>query len=69
MPNIKHMLTIQAPAEKVYRAVTPREGVAGWWTDENTTSLFANCNFRWGFYMQSLKDCCGHGRGAPFRKP
>ena len=38
MPDIKHLLSINAPTEAVYNAVTTQEGVAGWWTTENTTS-------------------------------
>lgn len=138
MPDIKHLLSINAPAETVYNAVTTQEGVAGWWTTENTTSnevggdaeftfgdryhdrmrilalepgrrveweclegdpewvgttfvfdlepvegatrlrfshsgwreatdFFANCNFHWGFYLQSLKDYCEGEPGKPFQ--
>jgi uncharacterized protein YndB with AHSA1/START domain len=38
MPNVKHLLAIDAPAEKVFEAVTTRDGVAGWWTSENSTT-------------------------------
>ena len=139
MPDIEHLLTIKALPEKVYEAVTTEQGVAGWWTTENTTShqvggnaefvfgdryynrmrilalepgrrveweclegdpewvgtsfvfdfepvqggtrlrflhmgwreetdFYASCNFRWGFYMQSLKDYCETGRGTPFQE-
>ena len=33
MPNIKHQLTINVPASKVYKAVTETAGLKGWWTD------------------------------------
>jgi uncharacterized protein YndB with AHSA1/START domain len=138
MPNIRHLLRINARPEKVYEAVTTQTGLAGWWTVENTTTakvggfaefhfgdcyhnkmriaalepgrrveweclegdaewigttfvfdfeavedatrlrfshngwreetdFYANCNFHWGFYMQSLKEFCESGEGTPFQ--
>lgn len=32
MPELKHLVTINAPAAAVYRALTEQEGLAGWWT-------------------------------------
>ncbi|RPD39492.1 SRPBCC domain-containing protein [Chitinophaga barathri] len=32
MPDIHHQLLIAAPAEKIYHAITSREGLAAWWT-------------------------------------
>ena len=32
MPEIRHMLLIDSPIERVYQAVTEEEGLAGWWT-------------------------------------
>lgn len=34
--SICHRLLIEAPVEKVYGALTTREGLAGWWTPETT---------------------------------
>jgi len=34
MPDIRHLLTINAPKEKVYRAITHQDGLAGWWTKQ-----------------------------------
>lgn len=34
MTEIKHLVTINAPAEAVYRAITDQEGLAGWWTEQ-----------------------------------
>jgi uncharacterized protein YndB with AHSA1/START domain len=34
MPAIKHYLVIQAPAAKVYDAVTSQAGLSSWWTRE-----------------------------------
>lgn len=30
--------------------------------------FYGQCNFTWGRYLQSLKDFCEKGKGAPFRK-
>jgi uncharacterized protein YndB with AHSA1/START domain len=32
MPNIRHELLIAAPAEKIYNALTSKEGLSAWWT-------------------------------------
>lgn len=32
MKEIYHCLEIDAPREKVFRAITEKEGLAGWWT-------------------------------------
>jgi uncharacterized protein YndB with AHSA1/START domain len=34
MAEIKHLLVIQAPAKKVYQAITEEEGLGSWWTEE-----------------------------------
>ena len=35
MNAIKHFLVIEAPANKIYQALTSPEGVSGWWTSQN----------------------------------
>jgi uncharacterized protein YndB with AHSA1/START domain len=32
MPEIRHYIEVDAPAEKVFDAVTTQAGLAGWWT-------------------------------------
>ena len=32
--DIRHLVTIDAPADVVYRAVIQQEGLSGWWTEE-----------------------------------
>jgi uncharacterized protein YndB with AHSA1/START domain len=32
MPNIRHELLIAATADKIYTAITSKQGLAGWWT-------------------------------------
>lgn len=34
MPDIKHLLEINAPVDTVYRAVSTQDGLARWWTEE-----------------------------------
>ena len=34
MPNIHHAVLIGAPTDKVFNALTTREGLAAWWTPE-----------------------------------
>jgi len=36
MPEIRHYLTIQAPVDKVFRAISTQDGLRGWWTDGAT---------------------------------
>jgi uncharacterized protein YndB with AHSA1/START domain len=37
VPNIHHELLIEAPATKIFDALTTQEGLSGWWTPEATT--------------------------------
>lgn len=50
MPEIRHKLLIDAPAEKVYRALTEREGLAGWWTVQAAATPVAGsvADFKFG---------------------
>jgi uncharacterized protein YndB with AHSA1/START domain len=34
MPDMRHLVTINAPAGVVYRAITEPKGLAAWWTQE-----------------------------------
>ena len=38
MPHIIHRIGIQAPAQKVYEALSTIEGIAGWWTQSTSGS-------------------------------
>ena len=49
MPNIRHELTIGAPAERVYAAITTQEGLSSWWTPDVETSAAVNSIARFGF--------------------
>ncbi|UCG62075.1 MAG: SRPBCC domain-containing protein [Candidatus Zixiibacteriota bacterium] len=50
MPDIKHLLTIEAPASKVYKAITDEKGLAGWWTEETKAepTVGSIAEFRFG---------------------
>lgn len=49
MIHIRHNLTISTPPETVYKAVTIKTGIQGWWTDdikiEPTVGSIAEFNF------------------------
>jgi len=34
MAAIKHLLFINSPSQKIYSAITTKEGVANWWTEQ-----------------------------------
>ncbi len=48
MVNIKHRVGIKAPVEKVYKALSTIEGLAGWWTADTsgTSAMGENIIFR-----------------------
>ena len=50
MPDIRHLLTIGAPAASVYRAVTEQDGLRAWWTPEALAKpeVGAVAEFRFG---------------------
>jgi len=137
MADIKHLLHISTPRQKVYEAISTIDGLKNWWTlqttgeskpggdidfrfgnyggptmkvtalkpgesvqwectkgfddwvgtnlsftlDENegktrvrfnhngwreANDFFAGCSFSWGRYMESLRQLCETGKGAPF---
>ena len=38
MAEIKHLLHINAPANKIYQAITEEEGLRNWWTNQTIAS-------------------------------
>lgn len=34
MEHIRHLVTIQAPASKVFEAISTQQGLANWWTEQ-----------------------------------
>src|SRR5579885_1384599 len=49
MPDIMHTLKIQAPPDRVYRAITTAEGVRSWWTRDVSLDSAAGTG-EFGFY-------------------
>jgi uncharacterized protein YndB with AHSA1/START domain len=56
MPNIRHMVLIEAPAEAVYRAVTNQESLSGWWTPEVSAVPVLHGIARFGFGPDYFKE-------------
>jgi uncharacterized protein YndB with AHSA1/START domain len=58
MKNILHRLAIKATPEEVYKAVTTREGLAGWWTPETSAKPETGSIARFAFgpdYFKEMK--------------
>ena len=58
MPDIHHRLIIAAPAEKIFHAVTSREGLSAWWTPDATARPELNSLARFPFgpdYYKEMK--------------
>jgi uncharacterized protein YndB with AHSA1/START domain len=56
MPNIHQQLIIGAPAEKVYDAITSREGLSGWWTPGATAMPKLDSIARFPFGQEYFKE-------------
>jgi len=58
MKSIYHRLLIEAPVEKVYEALTTREGLSGWWTPETIAKPEVGSISRFAFgpnYFKEMK--------------
>ena len=58
MPNICHELIIEASAEKVYNALTSKEGLSAWWTPDTTVKPAVGSVARFAFgatYFKEMK--------------
>lgn len=58
MKTIIHKLRINAPVEKVYKALTTQEGLAGWWTPEAKAQPEVGSILRFSFgptYFKEMK--------------
>lgn len=53
---ICHRLLIEAPAETVYKALTTREGLAGWWTHKTTGQFAVRDTIRFTFEPDYFKE-------------
>ena len=56
MPNIHHELLIEAPAEKIYHAITSQEGLSAWWTPGTTAKPEINSIARFPFGSEYYKE-------------
>lgn len=56
MVYIKHRMGIKAPIEKVYKALTSIEGLAGWWTADTTGSAAMGENIMFRFTDKTGKE-------------
>ncbi|MBK5446246.1 MULTISPECIES: SRPBCC family protein [unclassified Peribacillus] len=50
MINMLHQIMINAPAEKVYEAITTTEGFKGWWTTDAKAGPQVGSIAEFGFY-------------------
>ena len=50
MVGIRHMLLIDAPVQKVYKALTEQEGLSGWWTTDTVVEplVGSTAEFKFG---------------------
>lgn len=57
MTAILHKLSINAPAEKVYKAITTQEGLSGWWTKQTIAKPELNFinTFTFGTSISEMK--------------
>src|SRR5688572_24795609 len=56
MKSIRHQLLIEAPAEKIYNAITTQEGLSAWWTPETKAKPELNSIARFPFGPEYFKE-------------
>ena len=56
MPHIRHELLIGAPAEKIYSAITSKEGLSAWWTPDVEAKPEPDSVARFPFGPQYFKE-------------
>lgn len=64
--SICHRLLIAAPVEKVYRAITEQDGLAGWWTPDTMAQPEVGSILRFGFGPEYFKEMLVTGL-VPYR--
>ena len=52
--DLIHRIGIEAPAEKIYRAITTEEGIKGWWTTDVKMDSQAGGKAVFGFEKHSI---------------
>jgi len=54
MADLHHEIEINAPAEKVYAAITTQEGLRGWWTADSVAQPHVGGTAEFGFYNRAI---------------
>lgn len=54
MPEIMHGLKINAPAEKIYQAITTADGIRHWWTSDAELEAKLGGTGEFGFFGRRL---------------
>lgn len=53
MPSIHHLLTIKAPAERIFQAISTPEGLCSWWTTEAAGQPILGAEYQFFFTKDS----------------
>ena len=53
MADLFHQVSIDAPADRVFDAVTTKDGLIGWWTDDVEARPEAGTIAQFGFYNRA----------------
>jgi len=53
MTDILHSITIEAPPEKIFEALTTQEGLQGWWTADTEAKPEVGSQAVFGFFNRS----------------
>lgn len=56
MPDIRHLLRINASTEKVYNAITTQEGLSGWWCPDTMAKPEEDSVARFTFGPEYFKE-------------
>ena len=54
MPDLHHMIPIDAPAARVYQAIATQEGLRGWWTADSTAESRVGGKAEFAFDHRSM---------------
>jgi len=54
MADIHYEISVAATQEQVYQAITAREGLTGWWTDDATGADKVGAVAEFGFFNHSM---------------
>lgn len=53
MPDIQHLIQIEAEPDAVYRAVTTEDGLRGWWTADVEAEAVEGGHAQFGFFKRA----------------